>query len=108
DSYRNWLPYKLGSGGKDYTSIAEFVLTRRAGAGGAATDFSAMPTNDPTASYRIVSDGPVFTEVETISYSQISATYPEFSSQFLRFTTRTKVFQNGMIKTENVMAVDKA
>ncbi|WP_163923927.1 hypothetical protein, partial [Raoultella planticola] len=29
DSYRNWLPYKLGSGGKDYTSIAEFVLTRR-------------------------------------------------------------------------------
>lgn len=108
DSYRNWLPYKLGSGGKDYTSIAEFVLTRRAGAGGAATDFSAMATNDPTASYRIVSDGPVFTEVETISYSQISATYPEFSSQFLKFTTRTKVFQNGMIKTENVMAVDKA
>ena len=108
DSYRNWLPYKLGSGGKDYTSIAEFVLTRRAGAGGAATDFSAMATNDPTASYRIVSDGPVFTEVETVSYSQISATYPEFSSQFLKFTTRTKVFQNGMIKTENVMAVDKA
>lgn len=108
DSYRNWLPYKLGSGGKDYTSIAEFVLTRRAGAGGAATDFSAMATNDPTASYRIVSDGPVFTEVETVCYSQISATYPEFSSQFLKFTTRTKVFQNGMIKTENVMAVDKA
>ncbi|HFN7262054.1 TPA: hypothetical protein ACHGUG_002464, partial [Klebsiella pneumoniae] len=108
DSYMNWLPYKLGSGGITYTKIAEFIATRRAGAGGAATDFSAMANNDPTASYRIVSDGPVFTEVETVCYSQISTTYPEFSSQFLKFTTRTKIFQNGMIKTENVMAVDKA
>ena len=108
DSYMNWLPYKLGSGGVTYTKIAEFIATRRAGAGGAATDFSAMANNDPTASYRIVSDGPVFTEVETVGYSQISTTYPEFSSPFLRFMTRTKVFQNGMIKTENVMAVDKA
>ncbi|HHL1954440.1 TPA: hypothetical protein ACQ2HS_001929, partial [Klebsiella pneumoniae] len=108
DSYMNWLPYKLGSGGVTYTKIAEFIATRRAGAGGAATDFSAMANNDPTASYRIVSDGPVFTEVETVCYSQISTTYPEFSSQFLKFTTRTKIFQNGMIKTENVMAVDKA
>ncbi|MFP8471719.1 hypothetical protein, partial [Klebsiella grimontii] len=68
---------KLGSGGKDYTSIAEFVLTRRAGAGGAATDFAASANSQGDGSYRIISDGPAFTEVETICYSQISTAYPE-------------------------------
>lgn len=106
DSYMNWLPYKLGSGGITYTKIAEFVATRRAGAGGAATDFAASANSQGDGSYRIISDGPTFTEVETICYSQISSTYPEFSSKFLKFKVRTKLFVNGLVKIDSVTAVD--
>ena len=108
DSYMNWLPYKLGTGGITYTKIAEFVITRRAGAGGAATDFSASANNQGDGSYRIVSDGPTFTEVETICYSQISTAYPEFSSKFLKFKVRTKLFVNGLVKIDSVTSVDVA
>ncbi|HHE5411446.1 TPA: hypothetical protein ACPEZA_006105, partial [Klebsiella michiganensis] len=55
DSYMNWLPYKLGSGGVTYTKIAEFIATRRAGAGGAATDFAASANSQGDGSYRIIS-----------------------------------------------------
>lgn len=106
DSYMNWLPYKLGTGGITYTKIAEFVITRRAGADGAATDFSASANSQGDGSYRIVSDGPAFTEVETICYSQVSSTYPEFSNKFLKFTVRTKIFSSGLVKIDAVTAVD--
>lgn len=106
DSYMNWLPYKLGTGGITYTKIAEFIITRRAGAGGAATDFSASANSQGDGSYRIVSDGPAFTEVETICYSQVSSTYPEFSNKFLKFTVRTKIFSSGLVKIDAVTAVD--
>ena len=108
DSYMNWLPYKLGSGGVTYTKIAEFIATRRAGAGGAATDFAASANSQGDGSYRIISDGPAFTEVETICYSQISTAYPEFSSKFLKFKVRTKLFVNGLVKIDSVTSVDVA
>lgn len=49
------------------------------------------------ASFRVLSEGLLFTEIESVSYNAISKTYAEINQKFLKFTTRTCIYKNGLI-----------
>lgn len=50
------------------------------------------------ASFRVVSEGLLFTEIESISYNaDLSPASPEINQKFLKYTTRLRIYKNGLI-----------
>lgn len=96
DSVVGWLPYKLTRDGNTYTSICQHLLITRL-SGGASSTFSCGYAD---AKYRILSDGPLFTEIETSFKNLVQAAYPTVDKQYLEMKYRTKVFKNGYIKVD--------
>lgn len=95
DSVVGWLPYKITRDGKTYTSVCQHLLITRV-SGSAAT----YACGYADASYRIIADGPLFTEVETTFKNSVQAAYPTVDKQYLEMKYRTKIFKNGYIKVD--------
>ncbi len=75
-----------------YTGVEQNLLIRNNN--GAEQYFSAGYAD---ASFRVVSEGLLFTEIESISYNAVSQTYPEINQKFLKYTTRMRIYKNGLI-----------
>ncbi|HIN57404.1 MAG TPA: hypothetical protein EYM92_10745 [Acinetobacter pittii] len=75
-----------------YAGVEQNLLIRNNN--GAEQYFSAGYAD---ASFRVVSEGLLFTEIESISYNAVSQTYLEISQKFLKYTTRMRIYKNGLI-----------
>ncbi|WP_057690139.1 hypothetical protein [Acinetobacter pittii] len=75
-----------------YAGVEQNLLIRNNN--GAEQYFSAGYAD---ASFRVVSEGLLFTEIESISYNAVSQTYPEINQKFLKYTTRMRIYKNGLI-----------
>ncbi|MGJ3322591.1 hypothetical protein ACH31H_25330 [Klebsiella michiganensis] len=95
DSVVGWLLYKLNRDGKTYSYICQHLLITRVS--GSATTYSCGYAN---ARYRVLSDGPLFTEVETTFKNFVQPAYPTVDKQYLEMRYRTKIFKNGYIKVD--------
>lgn len=95
DSIVGWLPYKLNRDGMTYTAICQQLLIRLS-----AGAWSIFAVNYQDAKYTVISDGPVFTEVETMFTNGVAGDNQEISAGLLKFTYRTKIFRNGYIQID--------
>ncbi|HGF1183291.1 TPA: hypothetical protein ACF6V9_005120, partial [Klebsiella pneumoniae] len=98
DSVVGWLPYKLTRDGINYVNICQQLLIRLSGGA-----WSIFAVNYQDAKYTVISDGPVFTEVETTFTNGVAGDNQELPAGLMKFTYRTKVFRNGYIQTDAVV-----
>lgn len=95
DSVVGWLPYKLTRDAMTYTAICQQLLIRLSGGA-----WSIFATTYQDAKYTIISDGPVFTEIETTFTNGVAGDNQEIAAGLLKFTYRTKIFRNGYIQID--------
>ena len=97
DSVVGWLPYKLTRDGSNYTNICQQLYISCTG-----TAWSIVAANYTDYSYKIISDGPVFTEIETSFINgAISGNVP-IAAGVLKHKYRTRVFKNGYVQIHSV------
>lgn len=97
DSVVGWLPYKLTRDGITYTNICQQLYISCTG-----TAWSIVAANYTDYSYKIISDGPVFTEIETSFINgAISGNVP-IAAGVLKHKYRTRVFKNGYVQIHSV------
>ena len=95
DSVVGWLLYKLTRDNKTYTAVCQHLLITRVS--GSAATYSCGYAD---AAYRIISDGPLFTEIESTFKNSVQASYPTVDKQYLGMKYRTRVYKNGHIEVD--------
>lgn len=95
DSVVGWLPYKLTRDSVIYTGVCQQLLIKLS-----SDAWSIFAATYADAQYRVVSDGPVFTEIETTFVNGVAGDNQEITAGLLKFTYRTKVFSNGYIQID--------
>lgn len=97
DSVVGWLPYKLTRNGITYINVCQQLYISCTG-----TAWSIVAANYTDYSYKIISDGPVFTEIETSFINgAISGNVP-IAAGVLKHKYRTRVFKNGYVQIHSV------
>lgn len=92
DSVVGWLPYKLTRDGITYTTICQQLYATVNG-----TAWATVAAGYTNYSYKVVSDGPLFTEIETTFYNGALTGNVAIPAGQLKHTYRTKVFKNGYV-----------
>ena len=95
DSVVGWLPYKFTRNNVTYTNVCQQLLIKLSGSA-----WSVFAVTYQDAKKTVISDGPVFTEVETTFTNAVAGDNNEISAGLLKFTYRTKVFRNGYIQID--------
>ncbi len=97
DSVVGWLPYKLTRDGSNYTNICQQLYISCTG-----TAWSIVAANYTDYSYKIISDGPVFTEIETSFINGVISGNVPIAAGVLKHKYRTRVFKNGYVQIHSV------
>ena len=103
DSVVGWLPYKLTRNGITYINVCQQLYISRTG-----TAWSIVAANYTDYSYKIISDGPVFTEIETTFYNGALTGNVAIAARLIKHTYRTKVFKNGYVQIDAVARLQSA
>lgn len=103
DSVVGWLPYKLTRNGITYTNVCQQLYVTVTG-----TAWSIVAANYTDYSYKIISDGPVFTEIETTFYNGALTGNVAIAERLIKHTYRTKVFRNGYVQIDAVARLQSA
>lgn len=103
DSVVGWLPYKLTRNGITYINVCQQLYITVTG-----TAWSIVAANYTDYSYKIISDGPVFTEIETTFYNGPLTGNVAIAARLIKHTYRTKVFRNGYVQIDAVARLQSA
>lgn len=103
DSVVGWLPYKLTRNGITYINVCQQLYVTVTG-----TAWSIVAANYTDYSYKIISDGPVFTEIETTFYNGALTGNVAIAARLIKHTYRTKVFKNGYVQIDAVARLQSA
>lgn len=95
DSVVGWLPYKFTRNDVTYTKVCQQLLIKLSGSA-----WSVFEVTYQDAKKTVISDGPVFTEIETTFTNGVAGDNQEIAAGLLKFTYRTKVFRNGYIQID--------
>ncbi|WP_391523744.1 hypothetical protein [Klebsiella variicola] len=103
DSVVGWLPYKLTRDGVIYTNICQQLYATVAG-----TAWSTVAAGYTDYAYKIISDGPVFTEIETTFYNGALTGNVAIAARLIKHTYRTRVFKNGYVQIDAMARLQSA
>lgn len=103
DSVVGWLPYKLTRNGITYINICQQLYSTVSG-----STWSTVPAGYTDYAYKIISDGPVFTEIETTFYNGALTGNVAIAARLIKHTYRTKVFKNGYVQIDAVARLQSA
>lgn len=103
DSVVGWLPYKLTRDSITYTNICQQLYATVTG-----TARSTVAAGYTDYAYKIISDGPVFTEIETIFYNGALTGNVAIAARLIKHTYRTRVFKNGYVQIDAVARLQSA
>ncbi|HBY1508004.1 TPA: hypothetical protein MIQ59_01450 [Klebsiella pneumoniae] len=103
DSIVGWLPYKLTRDGVLYTNICQQLYATVAG-----TSWSTVAAGYTDYAYKIISDGPVFTEIETTFYNGALSGNVAIAARLIKHTYRTRVFKNGYVQIDAMARLQSA
>ncbi|HAK9724530.1 TPA: hypothetical protein H3L27_002242 [Escherichia coli] len=92
DSVVGWLPYKLTRDSITYTNICQQLYATVTG-----PSWSTVAAGYTDYAYKIISDGPVFTEIETTFFNGALTGNVAIPAGQLKHIYRTKVFKNGYV-----------
>ena len=103
DSVVGWLPYKLTRNGITYTNICQQLYSTVSG-----STWSTVAAGYTNYNYKVVSDGPLFTEIETTFYNGALTGNVAIAARLIKHTYRTKVFNNGYVQIDAVARLQSA
>ncbi|WP_432758950.1 hypothetical protein [Escherichia coli] len=103
DSVVGWLPYKLTRDSITYTNICQQLYATVTG-----TAWSTVAAGYTDYAYKIISDGPVFTEIETIFYNGALTGNVAIAARLIKHTYRTRVFKNGYVQIDAMARLQSA
>ena len=103
DSVVGWLPYKLTRDSVLYTKICQQLYITVTG-----TAWSIVEATYTNYAYKIISDGPVFTEIETTFYNGAMTGNVAIAAGLIKHTYRTRVFKNGYVQIDAVARLQSA
>jgi hypothetical protein len=95
DSVVGWLPYKLTRDSITYTNICQQLYATVTG-----TAWSYVAAGYTDYRYQVISDGPLFTEVETTFFNGAQTGNVALPVGVIKHTYRTKVFRNGYVQID--------
>ncbi|HIE9077552.1 TPA: hypothetical protein ACXP71_000501 [Klebsiella pneumoniae] len=95
DSVVGWLPYKLTRDSIIYTNICQQLYATVTG-----TAWSYVAAGYTDYRYQVISDGPLFTEVETTFFNGAQTGNVALPVGVIKHTYRTKVFRNGYVQID--------
>lgn len=102
DSVVGWMPYKAAYGQSSYSQICQHLLISRLSGG---SDTFSCGYDD--SKYTIISDGPLFTEIESRFKNLVQSSHPTIDSQYLEMKYRTKVFSSGYVQVTGITSTIK-
>lgn len=103
DSVVGWLPYKLTRDSVLYTKICQQLYITVTG-----TAWSIVEATYTNYAYKIISDGPVFTEIETTFYNGAMTGNVAIAAGLIKHTYRTRVFKNEYVQIDAVARLQSA
>lgn len=103
DSVVGWLPYKLTRDSVLYTNICQQLYITVTG-----TAWSIVAATYTNYAYKIISDGPVFTEIETTFYNGAMTGNVAIAAGLIKHTYRTRVFKNGYVQIDAIARLQSA
>ena len=103
DSVVGWLPYKLTRDSITYTNICQQLYATVTG-----TAWSTVAAGYTDYAYKIISDGPVFTEIETTFYNGALTGNVAIAARLIKHTYRTRVFKNGYVQIDAMARLQSA
>ena len=103
DSVVGWLPYKLTRDSITYTNICQQLYATVTG-----TAWSTVAAGYTDYAYKIISDGPLFTEIETTFYNGALTGNVSIPARLIKHTYRTRVFKNGYVQIDAVARLQSA
>lgn len=92
DSSVGWLPFKLTRNGVTYTTICQQLYATVTG-----TAWATVAAGYTNYAYKVLSDGPLFTEIETTFFNGALTGNVAIPAGQLKHIYRTKVFKNGYV-----------
>lgn len=103
DSVVGWLPYKFTRDSVTYTNICQQLYATVTG-----TAWSTVAAGYTNYAYKIISDGPVFTEIETTFYNGALTGNVAIAAGLIKHTYRTRVFKNGYVQIDAMARLQSA
>lgn len=103
DSVVGWLPYKLTRDSITYTNICQQLYAAVSG-----STWSTVAAGYTDYAYKIISDGPVFTEIETTFYNGALTGNVAIAARLIKHTYRTRVFKNGYVQIDAMARLQSA
>lgn len=103
DSVVGWLPYKLTRDSVLYTNICQQLYATVTG-----TSWSTVAAGYTDYAYKIISDGPIFTEIETTFYNGALTGNVAIAARLIKHTYRTRVFKNGYVQIDAMARLQSA
>lgn len=103
DSVVGWLPYKLTRDSITYTNICQQLYAVVSG-----STWSTVAAGYTDYAYKIISDGPVFTEIETTFYNGALTGNVAIAARLIKHTYRTRVFKNGYVQIDAMARLQSA
>lgn len=95
DAAAGWLPYNFKRNAITYPGVCQQLYATVTG-----TAWATVAAGYTNASYRIVSDGPVFTEIETTFYNGALTGNVPIPAGTIKHIYRTKLFQNSYVQID--------